>query len=87
MTLAPELEARVRAVADRSGLPPEAALSRLLEAALTDEEQQFQETVAALRASMHDFAAGRSVSLEEWRAESRAWVDAHLQTAPAKQQP
>ena len=87
MTLASELEARVRAVAYRSGLPPEAALSHLLEIALADEEQQFQETVAALQASMDDFSAGRSVSLEEWRADSRSWMDVHRQALPPRQQP
>lgn len=76
MTLAPELEARVRAVADHRGLAPEIALSRLLETALAQEEQEFQSTVAALRASIADFEAGRSISLEDWRAESRAWIAA-----------
>ncbi len=77
ITLAPDLEARLRAIADRDGLAPEAALTRLLEDALADREQEFQETIAALRASQADFDAGRSLSLEEWRADSRAWAAAH----------
>jgi predicted transcriptional regulator len=53
-----------------SSIPRNSRLHQL-EAALAQEEQEFQDTVAALRASMADFEAGRSVSLEEWRVERR----------------
>lgn len=76
ITLAPDMEARVRAVADRQGLAPEAVLGRLLESALAEEERQLQEIAAAIQTSMADFEAGRSVSLEDWRAESKAWIAA-----------
>lgn len=69
LTLSPEAEARVRAVADRSGLPADVMLSDLLEAALQEQEQEFQETVAGIQAGMDDYAAGRWTSLEDWRIE------------------
>jgi predicted transcriptional regulator len=74
--LAPELTARVRAIADRQGLPPEAALQRLLEHALAQDEREFQDTVAALRASLADTDAP-VVALEDWRTQSQAWIAAH----------
>lgn len=74
--LAPELTARVRVVAERQGLAPEEALSRLLERALADEERDFQETVAALRVSLTDGEVG-ALPLDEWRAQSLAWAAVH----------
>jgi hypothetical protein len=78
MTLAPELEARVQVVADQRSLRLETALSELLEAALAPEEQEFQEIVAALRASLAGFPAMRAVSMEEWREDSQAWITAQI---------
>ncbi len=72
--LAPELAARVHAIADRQGLTPSVALSRLLEQALAEDEREFQETIAALRAS---FADPHAVLLDDWRAQSQAWIAAH----------
>lgn len=83
ITLAPDLEVRVRAIADRQGLAPETALSVLLESALSEDEtalsvlRKFQETVAALHVSMADDEAARSVSLEDWRVQSQSWIAAH----------
>jgi hypothetical protein len=64
-------------------LHPEAVISRLLENALAEEERELQETAEAIRASMADFEAGRSVSLEDWRAQSAAFVHLLRHTAQA----
>lgn len=75
MTLAPELEARVRDVARQHGLSPDAALSGLLETilraeenALPNSEHERAEIAAALARSEEDIAAGRWVALEDLEA-------------------
>lgn len=71
LTLAPELEARVRAVADRHGLSPNDALSGLLETilraeenALPHSEQERAEIAEALARSDDNYKAGRWHTLE-----------------------
>jgi len=66
LTLAPEIEARIRSVAEMRGQDPEDALIVLLNRALADAEAE-DELVAELRASVEDHAAGRSMTLEELR--------------------
>lgn len=77
--LAPELASRVRAVADRHGLPAETALQRLVELALAEDEREFQETVAALRASLSDPNAD-ALPLDDWRTQNAAWIAARRQS-------
>lgn len=71
LTLAPEMEARVRAVAERHGLSPDEALSGLLETILRAEEnalprseQERAEIADALARSEDNYQAGRWVRLE-----------------------
>lgn len=69
MTLPPDTEARLRAVAGLRGQAPEEALNTLLDRALTDAEAEAIR--AELQASVDDFAAGRSMTLNEVRASLR----------------
>lgn len=78
LTLAPEIEARVRSVAELSGQDPEDALIALLNQALADaeadlaplimDEEEKEQVVAALRKSEEDYTAGRWISLEDYEA-------------------
>ena len=72
LTLAPETELRLRNVAAGRGLAPELALDTLLGQALSEAESELQETLAGLRASAADFAAGRWTTPEELDAALRA---------------
>ena len=63
LTLTPETEARLMAVAAQRGLPPVAAL----DAILTEAETDFNEAVAGIQRGIADAAAGREISLEEYR--------------------
>ena len=67
LTLTPDAEARVRSVAEMRGQDPEDALTALLNQALAEAEAE-DELVAELRASVEDHAAGRSMTIEEYRA-------------------
>ena len=69
LTLNPATEARLRSVAHQRGLAPEATLDAVL-AEAEDREMQ-----AELRASVEDYAAGRSMTVGEYRAKAlnRSW--------------
>jgi predicted transcriptional regulator len=69
MEITPETEARLQAVAAQRGLTPEQTIIDLL----TEQEK----TLAALRASVEDFAAGRWISLEDYEAQILAERQAH----------
>ena len=58
LTLTPDTEIRLRTVAAGRGQAPEQALEVLLAQALADAETELQDTLAGLRASAADFAAG-----------------------------
>ena len=78
LILTPDIEARIRSVAEKSGQDPENALIVLLDRALTDAEadlaplvmgeEEKQQVVAALQRSEEDYAAGRWISLEDYEA-------------------
>ncbi len=72
LTLAPDTEMRLRTVAAGRGLAPEQALEPLLAHALSEAEAELQETLAGLRASAADFAAGRWTTPGELDAALRA---------------
>lgn len=72
MILPPDTEGRLRAVAGLRGQAPEEALNTLLDHALTDAEAEAETIRAELQASVDDFAAGRSVSVEELRNRLRS---------------
>ncbi len=71
LNLTPDAEARVRSVAEMRGQDPEDALIALLDQALAEAEAE-EELVAELRASVEDHAAGRSMTIEEYRAKTLA---------------
>ncbi len=71
LNLALDTEARVRSVAEMRGQDPEDALIALLNQALAEAEAE-AELVAELRASVEDHAAGRSITIEEYRAKALA---------------
>ncbi len=83
LTLPPATEARLRAAAAQRGLAPEETIDALLAEAeaipdqviLTPSEQE--QVLAALRASVEDYAAGRWISLEDYEAEIQAEKQAH----------
>ncbi len=72
LTLAPDMEIRLRNVAAGHGLAPEKALETLLSPALAEAEAEIQETMAGLRQSAADFAAGRWTTPEELDSVLRA---------------
>ncbi len=78
LTLPPATEARLRAVAAQRGLAPEETIDMLLAEAETSPDQvsltasEQEEVLAALRASVEDYAAGRWVSLEDYEAQIQA---------------
>ncbi len=69
--LTPDAEARVRSVAEVLGSDPEEILIALLNQALTQAEAE-AEMLAGLRASEEDHDAGRSMTIEEYRARALA---------------
>lgn len=71
LTLTPETEARLTAVAALRGLPPEDTLAELIAQA----QAAHEETAAALRHSMAETAAGHWVSLEQFEQDFAAHVD------------
>lgn len=82
LTLTPETEAQLTAVAALRGLSPEDTLAQVL----AEARAEFEDAVADVRASLEDFAAGRSLSLEEYRQEAkerRRRRDAHAATEVA----
>jgi len=68
LTLTPDTEARLHAVAAQRGLAPEETVARLITEADTD----FNEAVAGIRRGMDDFAAGRWISMEDYDAQIEA---------------
>ena len=70
--LTADTEARVRSVAEERGQDPEEALIALLDRALAEAEAVSKRTLAALRDSVKDFAAGRWISLEDYEGEVEA---------------
>ncbi len=71
LNLTADAEARVRSVAEMRGQDPEDALLALLDQALAEAEAE-EELVAELRASVEDHAAGRSMTIDEYRAKTLA---------------
>ena len=71
LNLSPDAEARVRSVAEGRGSDPEETLIALLNQALAMAEVE-AEMLAGLRASEEDHDAGRSMTIEEYRAEALA---------------
>lgn len=71
LILPPATEGRLRAVAGLRGQAPEEALDALLDQALTEAEAEAEMIRAELQASVDDFAAGRSLSIEELRERLR----------------
>lgn len=69
LNLSPDAEARVKSVAEGRGSDPEETLISLLDQALTMAEA---EMLAGLRASVGDHDAGRSMTIEEYRAKALA---------------
>lgn len=68
VTLTPDIEARLRTVAAQRGLPPEQTLADVL----AEAEADFNDTIEGIRAGLEDVEAGRTVTLEEYRAEVMA---------------
>lgn len=68
LTLTPDTEAMLLTVAAQRGLAPESTLDVILAEAATD----FEEAVAGIQRGMHDFAAGRWMSLEDYEAKAVA---------------
>lgn len=81
LTLSPEIEAQLNAVAALRGLPPEDTLAELVTEAQAASERERQEAIEGVRRSEADFDAGRSLSLEELRADMDATIEAKRQEA------
>lgn len=69
LNLTPDTEARLRSIAEQRGQAPEEALIALLKQALAEAEAD-TEMLAELRASVEDHAAGRSMTIEEYRVKA-----------------
>ncbi len=85
LTLSPETLSQLQAVAAQRGLPPEDALAQVLAEARAAWEYEQQDALAGVARSEADFAAGRSLSLEELTASLDATLDAKRQEAKAQQ--
>lgn len=81
LTLTPEAEAHLAAVAAQRGLPPEDTLTELLAEARAASERERQEAIEGVRRSEADFDAGRSLSLEELDARLDATIETKRQEA------
>jgi predicted transcriptional regulator len=66
LTLTPDTEARLLALAAQRGLPPEETIDALLA------EADFNDAVAGIQRGMNDYAAGRWTSLEDYEAQIQA---------------
>ena len=77
LTLTPGSEARLRALSAQRGLPPEETIDALLAEAEVKPDQivltalEEEEVLAALKASVEDYAAGRWISLEDYETQIR----------------
>lgn len=83
LILSPETLSQLQAVAAQRGLPPEDALAQVLAEARATweyqqqwEQQEQQDALAGVARSEADFAAGRSLSLEELTASLDATLEA-----------
>ncbi len=88
LILSPETLSQLQAVAAQRGLPPEDALAQVLAEARAAweyqqqwEQQEQQDALAGVARSEADFAAGRSLSLEELTASLDATLEAKRQEA------
>ncbi len=79
LTLSPETLSQLQAVAAQRGLPPEDALAQVLAEARAAWEYEQQDALAGVARSEADFAAGRSLSLEELDARLDATRQAFLE--------
>ena len=75
LTLTPDTEALLQSVAARYGLPPEKTIEMLLAGAQTAAYHNHSEddaVLAELQASVDDHAAGRSMTIDEYRTRALA---------------
>ncbi|MDQ2799240.1 MAG: hypothetical protein M3Y13_06320 [Armatimonadota bacterium] len=77
LELTPEVETRLHELAALHGQTEEDYALRALDAQTLAQKKDLEESVAAIRQSMEDFAAGRSISLEDYMAEIAAERQAH----------
>ena len=78
LTLSPEMEADLQMIAHQRGFSAEEALQQLVAEARAAAEHERQEALAGVLRSEADFAAGRSLSLEELDARLDARRQAFL---------
>ncbi len=71
ITLAPDAETALRKTLQRTGQEPDAVVSHLVLATLTQMEEQRADDAAAIYAAMDDVRAGRERPYEEYMAEMR----------------
>ncbi len=76
ITLAPDLETRLRAYAEDLDLDPEQLCADLLTRAFEEAEAELQDTMDGLDRSAEDFAAGRWITSEELDRRLGAKLDA-----------
>ena len=75
LTLTPDTEALLHSVAAQRGLPPEKTIEMLLteaQAAASYDKAEEDNILAELQASVDDHAAGRSMTIDEYRAKALA---------------
>ncbi len=71
ITLAPDAETALRKTLQRTGQEPDAVVSHLVLATLTQMEEQRAEDAAAIQEAMEDVRAGRERPFSEFMAEMR----------------
>lgn len=71
ITLEPEAETALRKTLQRTGQEPDAVVSHLVLATLTQMEEQRAEDAAAIQEAMEDVRAGRERPYKEYMAEMR----------------
>ena len=85
ITLSPETQTQLEAIAAQRGLPLEDALAQVLAEARAAWEYEQQDTLAGLNRAHADIAAGRTYSLQNTLAGMDATLEAKRQQAQSQE--
>jgi predicted transcriptional regulator len=78
--LSPEIESRLRNKASQRGQDINLMAAELLEVALTWEEEDLVESIAAIQEGLDDFEAGRFQSFESFAQAKRKMFDVTIES-------
>lgn len=78
--LSPEIESRLRDKASQRGQDVNLMVAELLQVALTWEEEDLAESIAAIQEGLDDFEAGRFQSFEAFAQAKRKMFDVMIES-------